>query len=316
MTESNPQLDTLDTALKNYDTTHSSTSTTSEASDLANEASYPPSTKAPAPTPVPTPLENTAGGLPSSSTAGNSTRAFPHNDKLDKKEQMKRLEHDIRKLLLWKQPVRSGAYFLLILGGLILSKSYSLIQIISALLTIVTAINLVYVNVTIQTQRILADRPGVNPYSALLKKDDMATMDRNFLQRSTELVADVVEAFLQRVSRIVLIENTATSAKWLGLFYIVWKLSAIISVRVLASLGTLLIFSVPLFYTRNQTCVDSKLLQGQAICQTHLEHAQEKVQQLWHQCLTRLKLVQPGGATVSDPSTSTAAAAGGSRKQD
>lgn len=77
---------------------------------------------------------------------------------------MKRLEHDIRKLLLWKNPVQSGAYFILILGGLILSKSYSLIQIISAVLTVVTAINLVYVNVTIQTQRILADRPGVNPY--------------------------------------------------------------------------------------------------------------------------------------------------------
>lgn len=50
-------------------------------------------------------------------------------------------------------------------------------------------------------------------FSALLQKDDMATMDRSFLQRNTELVADVVEAFLQRVSHIVLIENTASSAK-------------------------------------------------------------------------------------------------------
>lgn len=82
----------------------------------------------------------------------------------DKKEQLERLQQDLRKLVLWENPVRSGAYFALLMAGLILSKSYSVIQIVSALLTISIAINLVYVNVTIQTQRILADRPGVNPF--------------------------------------------------------------------------------------------------------------------------------------------------------
>lgn len=97
-----------------------------------------------------------------------------------------------------------------------------------------------------------------------------------------------------------------------------WKLSAIISVRALATLGTLLLFSVPLFYTRNQTCVDSKLLQAQAIGQTHLEQAQTKAQELWHQCLTRLKLAQPGTGSGPAPSTSAAAATthSGSRKED
>lgn len=83
---------------------------------------------------------------------------------LDKKEQVKRLEQDIQSILLWQHPSRSGAYFILIVCGLLLSKSYSVIQIVSALLTISIGINLIYVTLTIQTQRILADRPGVNPY--------------------------------------------------------------------------------------------------------------------------------------------------------
>lgn len=50
-------------------------------------------------------------------------------------------------------------------------------------------------------------------FSALLQNDEITAMDRNVLQRNTELVADVVEAVLQKTSRIVLIEDTTTSVK-------------------------------------------------------------------------------------------------------
>ncbi|KAI8341071.1 Reticulon-domain-containing protein [Chlamydoabsidia padenii] len=208
----------------------------------------------------------------------------------DKKEQLKRLQQDIEKLVLWKTPLRSGAYFVLLLSVLILSKSYSVIQIVSAILTISIGINLIYVNVTIQTQRILADRQGINPFHTLLQDNEITTIDRGFLKRTTEMVADVTEAFLQWVSRIVLIENNAYSAKWMGIFYIVWKLSAIISVRTLVTLLTLLLFSVPLLYSYNKTFVDARIQQVRSVCQTHLEQGQHQLEHGWHKFCSNFKL--------------------------
>ncbi|CAO3597194.1 unnamed protein product [Absidia cylindrospora] len=216
---------------------------------------------------------------------------------LAKKEQVKRLEQDVQRLLLWQNPTRSGAYFILIVSGLILSKSYSLIQIGSALLTIATGVNLLYVTFTIQTQRILADRPGVNPYRDLLHDNEITTMDRNFLQRNTELVADVIEALLQKTLRIVLIEDTTSSAKWLTIFYVVWKLSAIISVRTLVTLLTFVLFSVPLLYRYNKNFVDARIHHAESVCHAQLEHGQDKLQHGWNQLCTRLHVQDTGSAS-------------------
>ncbi|KAI8096812.1 Reticulon-domain-containing protein [Halteromyces radiatus] len=266
---------------------------------------------------LPTATSTTSGIKASSEETPTTTRKFASNTPvLDKNEQVKRLEQDVQKLVLWQNPVRSGAYFVLILAGLILSKSYSLIQLLSAVITFAIAINLVYVNVTIQTQRILADRPGVNPYSSLLQDESLGTMDRHFLQRSTELIADVVEAVLQRLSSIILIENTKSSTKWLAIFYTIWKLSAIISVRTLATLITFLAFSVPLLYRSNKSFIDSRILQAQAICQTQLEHGQDKIQHQLSQLCTRFKFPQPGPSTSTTSTETPSGTSSSSTKED
>ncbi|ORZ23179.1 Reticulon-domain-containing protein [Absidia repens] len=288
---------TLDTALKNGDTTASYQS-------KASDDRLPSSTKEKTPTAKTTLTAQECPPAPLAKStdltnSSKSTRNLSLKETLDKKEQVKRLEQDVQRLLLWQNPSRSGAYFILIVSGLILSKSHSLVQIVSALLTIVTGVDLLYVTFSIQTQRILADRPGVNPYRDLLGDDEITTMDRNFLQRNTELVADVVEALLQKTLRIVLIEDTATSAKWLAIFYIVWKLSAIISVRTLVILLTFVLFSVPLLYRYNKSFVDARIHHAQSMCQAQLEHGRDKLQHGWNQLCTRFDLQDTGSASLS-----------------
>lgn len=75
-----------------------------------------------------------------------------------------RIESEVLSILQWRNPVRSGAIFGLVVGSIIMTRWYSLLQISSSLLTLAIGINLVYVNLVLQSQKVLTNQDASHPY--------------------------------------------------------------------------------------------------------------------------------------------------------
>lgn len=83
----------------------------------------------------------------------------------ERTEVTQRIERQIYQLLQWENPIRSGVTLGVILLSLVLSRSYSLLQIGAALLTIGIGLNLIYVTFVVQTQKVFSDsKEPVHPY--------------------------------------------------------------------------------------------------------------------------------------------------------
>lgn len=76
----------------------------------------------------------------------------------------RRIEREALSILQWESPVRSGLIFGLLVGSIVLTRSYSLLQIGSSLLCIATGINLFYVNFILQSQKIVTNHDVSHPY--------------------------------------------------------------------------------------------------------------------------------------------------------
>lgn len=88
--------------------------------------------------------------------------------KAQRNDTTRRIEAETLKILKWENPIRSGAIFSILLGSIILTSSYSLLQIISSGLTIAILLNLIYVCGTGFFQTVVADHSSVNPYRFVL----------------------------------------------------------------------------------------------------------------------------------------------------
>ncbi|ORX57446.1 hypothetical protein DM01DRAFT_1319333 [Hesseltinella vesiculosa] len=193
------------------------------------------------------------------------------------------MEKSMKRIFLWQDPVRSGTFFVLIMGFLYLSKSYSLIQITAACLTVAIAVNLAYVNISKYSQRVMSDGPGVNPYQSVLDDEQhLATVNRSSLQSSLDTLATLGEHLAQKLARIVLVEDTKTSIKWCAVFYLTWKLAAYVPGRVLAMIATLVAFTAPVFYAHNQEVIDTRFSHVGETLSQQWSKVESQLQENWH----------------------------------
>lgn len=76
-----------------------------------------------------------------------------------------RIEKQVWHLLKWENPARSGFTLTFLVGSILLTRSYSLLQLAAAMLTIAIGLNLAYVNFVMQTQRVFSEGNEVaHPY--------------------------------------------------------------------------------------------------------------------------------------------------------
>ncbi|KAI9007503.1 Reticulon-domain-containing protein [Phycomyces nitens] len=185
----------------------------------------------------------------------------------------KRIERDVWHILQWQNPVRSGAYLVLIVGTLILVGSYSLLQISSAILTVVVGLNLLYVSLTTQTHRVLMEDGADYSTRDVFCKEPIE-IDRHQMKHYTNILVDIAETVVHALSRIVLIQDSTTSLKWLAISYFTWVVSGHISSRVLAILFVLSAFSFPRLYMSNKDMVDARINQGEILLKHRLSQSQ------------------------------------------
>lgn len=121
----------------------------------------------------------------------------------------------IHAMLFWEQPVRSAALFASLMTVLILTQYYSLLQLAAAGFTILTALNWCHVN----AQRFIL---GSHPHTDRFVQGISIPRDR--VERAAQRSVDVLEAIVQQITRLMLIEDSTRSAWAAGIAYLVWTL--------------------------------------------------------------------------------------------
>lgn len=186
-----------------------------------------------------------------------------------------RIEREVLDILQWKDPVRSGAIFGITVGSILLTRWYSLLQIGAAGLTLATAVNLLYVNFVVQSKRVLTNTEASHPYQDIIDNDRSSFIDRNSVKHYSTVTIEVLETLIRALTRIVFVEDTLTSIKWLSIFFIVWKVSAHVSTMNIILAFVISAFIFPHLYITNKDVVDAHLQRGQNIIQTNLNRAHQ-----------------------------------------
>ncbi|CDH49774.1 hypothetical protein RO3G_15560 [Lichtheimia corymbifera JMRC:FSU:9682] len=198
----------------------------------------------------------------------------------ERTEVTQRIERQIYQLLQWENPIRSGVTLGVILLSLVLSRSYSLLQIGAALLTIGIGLNLIYVTFVVQTQKVFSDsKEPVHPYSGVIgRKEDFTSIDKRTVHHYSSLAVDIAETVIRALARIVFIEDSMTSLKWLVIFYLTWTVSAHVSSRTIIGFFVVSAFVFPRLYMSNKGIIDSHIQHGEAVIKQQLSTAQTFVE--------------------------------------
>lgn len=104
----------------------------------------------------------TTSAATSAASPTNNTAKYGSSQRNDTTH---RIETEALNILQWKNPIRSGAIMAMIVGSIILSRWYSLLQLGSMALTLAIGINLIYVHFMLQSQKVLTSTDNVShPY--------------------------------------------------------------------------------------------------------------------------------------------------------
>ncbi|KAI9249683.1 Reticulon-domain-containing protein [Phascolomyces articulosus] len=200
----------------------------------------------------------------------------------------------ILSLLYWEKPVRSGAFFVSLISVLILTQYYSLLQMSAAAFTLLTGLNWVYVNTHKQGQRVFGGKPVdalTNPHQSRLTSKDSYIPKQKVL-RTGELTVDVVEAVVQELTKLILIQDSLRSAWAVGIAYSVWTLATYISTKYLVGLFIVGSFSLPKLYQQNQQVIDKQVAHytqhGKELFKTYSTQASVKAKEVYGQAITTI----------------------------
>ncbi|KAI7904479.1 Reticulon-domain-containing protein [Cokeromyces recurvatus] len=185
-------------------------------------------------------------------------------------ETARRIVHELSRVYKWENPLRSGTLFVTLIGFFIVTQHCSLLQIICGILMLATSINLVYVTMIQFSQKVISDHPTAHhPYNHLLNHSS-ALLSKDSAAYYSSVLVDIAEIIIRWIARIILIEDKKKSIKWLGLFFIIWKISAYISSRVILLTFLISLFIFPKLYMSNKDIVDARFQQCRALLNAQL----------------------------------------------
>lgn len=173
------------------------------------------------------------------------------------------IKAQVNSLIYWEKPVRSGAILATLLGILVLTQYYSVLQLAAGFFTIVTGLNWLYVNAHKQGQRVFGGKSAdelMHPHSQRLahtsQGQGILLFPRERAARTAHLMVDVLQVGMQQLTRLVLIEDSWRSATALAVSYAVWVIGKYISTKYLLGLFLVGAFSLPRIYAQYQEVID------------------------------------------------------------
>ncbi|KAG0170019.1 hypothetical protein DFQ28_011166 [Apophysomyces sp. BC1034] len=246
------------------------------------------------------------------------TRTFTDSNDSDRQrnDTTRQIEREIWRVLHWENPVRSGAFFVLLIGITLLARRYSLLQFVTAILTIAIGLNLLYVTLTMQTQKLLTETEAVHPYRAVFDNRQITSLDEQDVARYTTVAVHVGETVIRGLTRIVLIENNLTSLKWLVIAYATYVISAHAAASTITLFFIISAFIFPRLYMSNKDIVDAHLHQGEALLSYHLRRSQDAASEGMQSALTKAKAYMSAAGSTAGDAKNEQQGASATEKQD
>ncbi|CDH52673.1 hypothetical protein RO3G_08778 [Lichtheimia corymbifera JMRC:FSU:9682] len=206
----------------------------------------------------------------------------------------------VHAMLFWEQPVRSAALFASLMTVLILTQYYSLLQLAAAGFTILTALNWCHVN----AQKFVL---GSHPHTDRFVQGISIPRDR--VERAAQRSVDVLEAIVQQITRLMLIEDSARSAWAAGIAYLVWTLGAYIPTKYMVGVFIVGAFTLPRLYTQNKEVIDRHVAEqakrAQQLTKQYGSVAMVKAKELYGQAMTSINKSKAPVTTPVPTTTST-----------
>ncbi|ORX56326.1 hypothetical protein DM01DRAFT_1303801 [Hesseltinella vesiculosa] len=189
----------------------------------------------------------------------------------------------LQSLMYWEHPSQSAGMLLSILGGVYLTQFYSLLYMSSAAFTLLTAFNWVYVNLHFHSNRILSGKSAndiAHPHKVTLagQGERRTWITEDQVNHSCHMVLNVLEGIVEKLMKLVLIEDSRQSGWAVVLSFVLWTLASLISTKSLVILMSLVFFSAPRLYLEHQVKVDRYLTQQRENLMAWLkEHQKQQV---------------------------------------
>lgn len=112
---------------------------------------------------------------------------------------------------------------------------------------------------------------------------------RDRVVKSAQLAVDVIEAVVQQVTKLVLIEDTWRSAWAVGIAYFVWTLATYVATKYLVGVFIVGVFSVPRVYSQHKQVIDSQVAQhsqrAKDLAEQYGSVASTKAKELYNQAM-------------------------------
>ncbi|KAI8394048.1 uncharacterized protein BYT42DRAFT_553139 [Radiomyces spectabilis] len=205
-------------------------------------------------------------------------------------EVTKRIETEILDILQWKRPLRSAAILISSVGFLFLTRTFSVLRMLTAALTVITAVNLVYVTCFMETQKVFSDKETVShPYGGLLGQRLLSGFDRKNIVHVSTIAVELAETIVRGITRIVLVEDTMSTVKWLVIFYWTWCLAVNVSSRIIAIIFIVSAFIFPRLYITNKDLVEARIQQGETLIRESVHRTQAAATETMNEAYAKAK---------------------------
>jgi len=231
-------------------------------------------------------IEETTNMLEKLKATTTSPTQIERKDKeLDeKKRQVKNVKNPfenltpkVTQLVYWENPTHSGALLAISLSFLIYTANYSLFNTFCALATTLIGANWIYVVCRKQLQSLINQKP-VNPHEDLLVHKPWY-IEREEAEKYLDITIEAVNFVMLKVQRIVLVDDSMRTIRYVFMFYVLWTLGTWINPRTLFGLGLILSFVTPIAYQKNKELVDEKLYQTNKFLHSHFDRGLTIVKQ-------------------------------------
>ncbi|KAJ3039491.1 hypothetical protein HDV00_012171 [Rhizophlyctis rosea] len=196
----------------------------------------------------------------------------------------------VRHILLWNNPLHSGAALTGLLGSIYILSHYSPLRIFSFLAAIAIGANLLFVNLWVHGGRMITTE-GVKkpPTTWYLDNTNRNVIQHHHVREASEFVADLINVAIGWFASIVAVDNNGRSAEALvGALALYW-LSGMLTGWTLLTAVIIIAFTAPILYINNKDAIDGQVGHAQAYAAQGYQNANRSVGGAWERFSTQAK---------------------------
>lgn len=116
-------------------------------------------------------------------------------------------------------------------------------------------------------------------------------IDRSIVTRYANFLSDVSETVVRALTRIIFVERTSTSLKWMLIFFATWKVSAHISTMNIILIAGISAFIFPRLYISNKDIVDAHIQKGETMIQMGIDKASSTATEVVNNSYTKSRFM-------------------------